>query len=220
MSSINPIRLDPNLLLRTQVYEFLRDNLKSKALKPGMFVSINRLVEQTGISRTPLREALLQLQNEGFVTLLPQRGIRINELTPKDIEDIYEIMGALDSRSLMTVFHRITAKDIKDMKRINEAMMRTVGDKESNRYFDLNSEFHNVYLKYSENQLLLNQLSILRQRLFEFGSKGEWIEKVRMLNYTEHLTLIDLIDKGKVREACDFIRETHCSVNWNDQAGS
>jgi hypothetical protein len=62
--------------------------------------------------------------------------------------------------------------------------------------------------------MILSQLNILRQRLFEFGSKGEWIEKVRMLNYTEHLTLIDLIDKGMVKEVCDFIRDVHCCVNW------
>jgi DNA-binding GntR family transcriptional regulator len=214
MQNKNSLTIDPNLLLRTQVYEFLRDKLKSESLKPGMFVSINFLVEEMGISRTPLREALLQLQTEGFVTMLPQRGIRINEISSKDIEDIYEIMGALDSRVLMTVFSRITTEDIATMRRINEEMMKTVNDKEPGRYFDLNTEFHNVYLKYSDNEMILSQLNILRQRLFEFGSKGEWIEKVRMLNYTEHLTLIDLIDKGMVKEVCDFIRDVHCCVNW------
>jgi DNA-binding GntR family transcriptional regulator len=214
MRNKNSLTIDPNLLLRTQVYEFLRDKLKSESLKPGMFVSINFLVKEMGISRTPLREALLQLQTEGFVTMLPQRGIRINEISSKDIEDIYEIMGALDSRVLMTVFSRITTEDIATMRRINEEMMKTVNDKEPGRYFDLNTEFHNVYLKYSDNEMILSQLNILRQRLFEFGSKGEWIEKVRMLNYTEHLTLIDLIDKGMVKEVCDFIRDVHCCVNW------
>jgi DNA-binding GntR family transcriptional regulator len=214
MQNKNSLTIDPNLLLRTQVYEFLRDKLKSESLKPGMFVSINFLVEEMGISRTPLREALLQLQTEGFVTMLPQRGIRINEISSKDIEDIYEIMGALDSRVLMKVFSRITTEDIATMRRINEEMMKTVNDKEPGRYFDLNTEFHNVYLKYSDNEMILSQLNILRQRLFEFGSKGEWIEKVRMLNYTEHLTLIDLIDKGMVKEVCDFIRDVHCCVNW------
>jgi DNA-binding GntR family transcriptional regulator len=206
--------IDPNLLLRTQVYEFLRDMLKSESLKPGMFVSINFLVKEMGISRTPLREALLQLQTEGFISMLPQRGIRINELSPHDIENIYEVMGALDARALMSVFDRITPEDIQKMRDLNEDMMRTVTEKEFSRYFDLNSEFHNIYLKYSRNEMILGQLSLLRQRLFEFGSKGEWVEKVRMLNYAEHLTLIDLIAKGLVREACNYIREVHCSVNW------
>jgi len=66
-----------------------------------MSVSMNELMSNLGISRTPLRDALLQLHNEGFVTFLPQRGIRINELSPQDIEDLYEILGALDSRVLL-----------------------------------------------------------------------------------------------------------------------
>ncbi|HWR68607.1 MAG TPA: GntR family transcriptional regulator [Desulfomonilia bacterium] len=214
MPNTHSLTIDPNLLLRTQVYEFLRDKLKSESLKPGMFVSINYLARELGIGRTPLREALLQLQTEGFVTMYPQRGIRINAISEHDIMNIYEIMGALDSRVLLTVFPRITPEDIIEMKRINDEMLKTVADREPGRYFELNSEFHNIYLKYSLNEMILGQLNILRQRLFDFGSKGEWIEKVRMLNYTEHLTLIDLIEKHRVKEACDFIRDVHCCVNW------
>jgi len=210
----NSFTIDPNLLLRTQVYEFLRDRLKRESLRPGMFVSINFLAKELGIGRTPLREALLQLQTEGFVTMFPQRGIRINELTQHDIENIYEILGALDSRALLSIFDRVGPAEIAKMKQINEEMMRTVKDKEFGRYFDLNAEFHNEYLKFSNNAMLRNQLNILRQRLFEFGTKGDWIEKVRVLNYREHLTLIELIEQGRAKEACAFIRDVHCTMNW------
>ena len=72
-------------LLRSQVYEYLRNELKGGNLKPGMFVSINQIMKNLGLSRTPLRDALLQLQTEDFVTFLPQRGIRINELSQQDM---------------------------------------------------------------------------------------------------------------------------------------
>jgi len=201
-------------LLRSQVYEHLREELKSQNLKPGMFVTINQLSQQLGINRTPLRDALLQLQVERFVTFLPQRGILINEITPKDLEDIYETLGALDSRVLFSVFDQITLEHIQKMKQINEEMYQAVADKESNRYSDLNSTFHNVYLNLSTNGMLLSQVNIIRQRLFDFGTKGAWIEKVRKLNYTEHLQLIELIEKGEAHAASDFIRDTHCSINW------
>jgi DNA-binding GntR family transcriptional regulator len=210
----NCLTINPDLLLRTQVYEFLRDRLKNGSLRSGMFVSINFLVTELGISRTPLREALLQLQTEGFVTMLPQRGIRINELTTHDIKNIYEMMGALDARALQSVFDRVGPDKIAMMKKINDEMMLTATDKDFTRYFDLNSEFHNVYLQLSDNELLLNQLRILRQRLLEFGTRGDWIEKVKQLNNEEHLTLVELIERGKSREACDFVRDVHCSMNW------
>ena len=113
-------------LLRQQVYEHLRRELKSEKLKPGNTVRINQLGEALGISRTPLRDALLQLQAEGFVTFLPQRGILINELSEKEIKDIYEMLGALDSRGLLSVFSRIGNVEIHQMKAINDEMFLQV----------------------------------------------------------------------------------------------
>lgn len=201
-------------LLRTQVYEYLREAMRTGNIRPGMFISINQVVKELGMSRTPLRDALLQLQTEGFVTFLPQRGIRINELSDSELVDIYEMLGALDSRALLSVCDRIGTKEVSRMKKINERMLRAIYKKEFNRYFELNRDFHDVYLDLSENKPLLNQVNILRQRLFEFGAKGEWLEKVPRLNYTEHLTMIELIEKGRGREAADFMRDVHCSMNW------
>lgn len=201
-------------LLRSQVYEHLREELKNQQLKPGMVVTINQLSEKLGIKRTPLRDALLQLQVEGFVTFLPQRGIQINELTPEDLENIYEVLGALDSRALLSVFDQITPDHIARMREINEEMYKTVKMTGISAYFDLNTAFHNVYLDMSKNDLLLNQINILRQRLFEFGTKGEWVEKVRELNYIEHLRLLELIEVGDGKKVSDFVRDIHCAINW------
>jgi DNA-binding GntR family transcriptional regulator len=201
-------------LLRSQVYAHLREELKNQQLKPGMVVTINQLSQKLGIKRTPLRDALLQLQVEGFVTFLPQRGIQINELTPEDLQNIYEVLGALDSRALLSVFDRITPAHVERMKQINEEMYKTVNTTGIAAYFDLNTAFHNVYLDMSTNDLLLNQLNILRQRLFEFGTRGEWIEKVRELNYIEHLRLLELIEEGDANKVSDFVRDIHCAINW------
>ncbi len=201
-------------LLRTQVYKYLREALRTGSIRPGMFISINQVVKELGMSRTPLRDALLQLQTEGFVTFLPQRGIRINELSDDDLVDIYEMLGALDSRALLSACARLGTKEVSRMKKINERMLQVIDKKKFNRYFELNRDFHNVYLDLSANRPLLNQVNILRQRLFEFGAKGDWLEKVPRLNYTEHLTMIDLIEKGRCREAANFMRDVHCSMNW------
>jgi len=202
-------------LLRNQVYEHLRMELRQQILKPGMFVTINQLSQELGINRTPIRDALLQLQVEGFVTFLPQRGIQINELSDSDLEDIYEVLGALDSRALLSVFDLITTDHIEQMKKFNEEMYQTCSSSKGiSKYFELNNSFHSVYLNKSKNKLLLDQLSILRQRMFDFGAKGDWLEKVRELNYREHIKLIELIEEGDAKMVADFIRDTHCSINW------
>jgi len=209
-----PTNLNHHQLLRTQVYEYLREALHNGKIKPGMFISINQVVKELGMSRTPLRDALLQLQTEGFVTFLPQRGIRINTIDDSDLVDIYEMLGALDSRALLSVCGQLGPREVAKMKKINEQMLKAIHKKRFDRYFELNRDFHNVYLDLSTNKPLLNHVNILRQRLFEFGAKGDWLEKVPQLNYTEHLSMIDLLEAGHCREAADFMRDVHCAINW------
>lgn len=200
-------------LLRTQVYEYLRTELREGNLKPGEFLSMNQLQKQMEISRTPLRDALLLLEAEGFVDFLPQRGIRINELTQQDIENMYEILGALDSRALLSVFDRIGEREIEQMKNINEEMRKNLEDHEFQRYWNLNTAFHGVYLNFSLNAALLNHLSIVRQRLFAFGKK-DWSLKMKTMNYTEHLKMIELIEQGDGIGAANFMRDVHCAINF------
>lgn len=195
-------------MLRTQVYEYLRKELSEGDLKPGTFVRMNQIMKKLNVSRTPLRDALLQLQNEGFVTFLPQRGIRINELTRKDIENMYEMLGALDSRILLAVFDSVGAGEIDKMKQINHEMGKNLDEQHFSRYWNLNTAFHGVYLNLSSNTLILNQINILRQRLFEFGKK-DWSLRRKRVIYEEHKILIGIIEKGDARAAADFMRDQH-----------
>jgi DNA-binding GntR family transcriptional regulator len=208
-TSFNNLSNQPGTsLLRTQVYEYLRNELKAENLKPGMFISMNVVMKNLGISRTPLRDALLQLQNEGFVTFLPQRGIRINELSQKDIANMYEMLGALDSRILLAVFDRIGSREVEQMKRINTEMGKNLEKQNFPRYWNLNTAFHNVYLNLSTNELILNHINIIRQRLFEFGKK-DWSLRRKHVIHKEHLTLIELIEKDDAVAAADFMRDQH-----------
>ncbi|MCP4629045.1 MAG: GntR family transcriptional regulator [bacterium] len=200
-------------LLRTQVYEYLRNELKAENLKPGMFISMNQIMKNLGISRTPLRDALLQLQTEDFVTFLPQRGIRINELSQQDIEDLYEMLGALDSRVLIAVFDKVGPSEIEKMKTLNQEMLENISGNTFVRYWDLNTGFHNVYLNLSSNRPILKQINIIRQRLFEFGKK-DWILKMREMNHREHSIMIELIEKGEAVQAADYMRDVHCVINY------
>jgi DNA-binding GntR family transcriptional regulator len=200
--------LSSQALLRTQVYEYLRQELKAENLKPGQYISMNQIMKQLNISRTPLRDALLQLQSERFVTFLPQRGIRINELTQKDIENLYEMLGALDSRILLAVFDRIGEREIEQMKQINKEMGEYLEEQYFMRYWNLNTAFHNVYLNLSSNTLILDHINIVRQRLFEF-SKKDWSLKRKQVIHSEHETLIEIIEKGDAIAAADFMRDQH-----------
>jgi DNA-binding GntR family transcriptional regulator len=93
-------------------------------------------------------------------------------------------------------------------------MYRMLKGERISKYFDLNTTFHNVYLDLSTNEMLKSQVNIIRQRLFDFGVKGDWVAKVRELNYREHLKLISLIEEGDAKVVADFLRDVHMVINW------
>lgn len=91
-------------LLRTAVYERILSDLQQGAIAPGETISLNKLAETLNISKTPLRDALLELQAEGFVTLYPQRGVMVNALSEEEKREIYEVCGVLDGQVIRNVF--------------------------------------------------------------------------------------------------------------------
>ncbi|MEW6265124.1 MAG: GntR family transcriptional regulator [Thermodesulfobacteriota bacterium] len=200
-------------LLRVQVYKYLRRQLMKGDLKPGAFIRLDDLTKKLGISRTPLREALIQLRTEGFVTFLPQRGIVINEVTLEELIKIYEICGALESRVLVSVFDSIGPKEIEKMSRLNEEMNRHTSEREFDKYLQKNLSFHNVFLSLSRNELLLNYLNILRLRAFDF-TRRDWERLSRDLNYREHIRLLELLRSRRKEEAAAYLRDVHWSYNW------
>jgi DNA-binding GntR family transcriptional regulator len=121
--------------LREQVYDFLREQMATGGLQPGAFLDLNELAQCIGVSRTPLREALLNLENQGFVTVLPRRGFRLNEITLDDIRSFYEIIGALEAAALRTVGFSLGPADFERMRALDAAMAEAVAARDFDRYY-------------------------------------------------------------------------------------
>src|SRR4030067_923094 len=93
--------------LKEQVYDYLREKLRSGEILPGSAINLDETSRKLGVSRTPLRDALLQLESEGFVTIYPRRGVVVNVLSLRDIRNYYQIIGALESTALLQSFDRL-----------------------------------------------------------------------------------------------------------------
>lgn len=198
-------------LIRTQVYDYLRQQMTNGNMQPGSIIEAKKLMKELGVSQTPLREAFLQLQADGFVTIMPQRGVKINALNWPDIKEIYEIIGGLESRVMISVFDRIGRSEIEKMKQINEEMSNVNPRKDLHRYYDKNIEFHNVYLNLCDNDRIVTLIHKHRQILFDFAKRDygrEWEKD----NYLEHLEIIKLIEKGDAKKTAEYIRDMHLTL--------
>ena len=207
---------EPIRSLREEVYEHLRTLMNQGRLRPGGYLDLNALAAEIGISRTPLRDALLRLECEGFVEIHSRRGARITELTLDRIRDIYEILGGLESTALRSVAARITPAGTARMNELNREMVAALDASDFARFYDANLAFHDTYLGLSHNAQLVRQIHILKQRLYDFPRLEGFVPEWERASIGEHQALVRLLEVGNVSGAADLLRDVHWSFSYQE----
>ncbi len=202
--------------MREQVYEYLRDEISNRKLLPGATININEISRQLGISKTPLRDAIIQLEIEGFVNILPRRGVTVKKLTLQEVKDSYEIVGALEGSVILNDFDKIAKSHISRMEKVNARQKKALDRKEYDNYYKLNLDFHNVFLDLSENKSLKSIVRPYKQRLYDFPRRG-YIEEWELNNCKEHDQFIELIKKKDRRGAVRIMKDVHWSFKVQEK---
>lgn len=200
-------------LLRTAVYERILSDLQQGAIAPGETISLNKLAETLNISKTPLRDALLELQAEGFVTLYPQRGVMVNALSEEEKREIYEVCGVLDGQVIRQRVPRVTPEHVARLKDLNARMYPGTQDISNDEYNRINLAFHETYLELETSSLLKKLLRINRLRLFQFSLR-DWGKAFCAVNHAEHGRIIELFESGTAEELSRYVTQVHWSFNW------
>ncbi len=112
--------------LREQVYTYLRKRMTRGDLVPGSIINIGKIAKQLGISKTPLRDALIHLEVEGFVTILPRRGVRVNMLELIDVKNAYNAIGMVEASITLECFEKIRPSHISRLEKLNEKMISDI----------------------------------------------------------------------------------------------
>jgi len=203
--------------LREQVYGYLRAEMACGGLQPGEFLDLNELAARLGVSRTPLREALLHLESQGFVTVLPRRGFRLNALTLDDIRHFYEIIGALEAAALKSVGPSLGRADFARMRALDSAMAEAVAARDFDRYYQANLAFHDVYLRRSDNGRLVSQVHLLKQRLYDWPRRETMVQAWEQHSVVEHEDFLALLERGALAEAAAHLQNVHWSFTVQER---
>ena len=149
------------------VYEFLRDRITSGLLNPGEKINEREITELVNVSRTPVREALRNLENEGFVTNIPKRGVFVKKYAIEELDILYRMLIRLEGLAVDMAIPKLSKKDINDLQKINNRLKLLASKKKYIDYWALNhSEFHLFFPRKAGSQELLDVISQLRKRTF------------------------------------------------------
>lgn len=157
-------RIAPTALYQ-EVAERLRQRIFAHELTPGMWIDEQKLAEQYGISRTPLREALKVLASEGLVDLRPRRGCYVTEISPQDLDDIFPLMALLEGRCAAEAVQRAKPADIKGLAAIHERLEAAAREGRIDAFFEANQEFHRKIQELANNRWTLSVIQDLRKVL-------------------------------------------------------
>src|SRR5512145_2233277 len=108
--------------LYQEVAERLRQRIYAHELTPGTWIDEQKLAEEYGISRTPLREALKVLVSEGLVELRPRRGCYVTEISRQDMDDIFPLMALLEGRCVVDAVRRAKPAHTRELRAIHEKL--------------------------------------------------------------------------------------------------
>ncbi len=201
--------------LREQVYQYLKEELQSGNILPGAYLNMGKLCRRLNVSKTPLREALIFLEAEGFVTILPRRGVLVNQLTLEEVRQIIQMVGSLEASAVVSAAPSLDALILKRLAAANEKMTAAVQREDFERYYRLNAEFHDVFLQRSGNRLLRRTVLLFKQRLYDFPRRA-YIREWELINCGEHARIIACLRRGDAERAARIMREEHWSFSKHE----
>jgi DNA-binding GntR family transcriptional regulator len=198
-----------------KVYALLRQQIATGVFRPGQRIQEKPMAATLGISRTPIREALLRLEIEGVVVCNSRRSYNVRILTVDDVREIYQTLGILEGAAAAAVTARLTDEDIGELRHYNKMMSAAAADADLRAFGEWNRRFHDVFLVRLANQTLRDTCTLVRNILYTFPVQrqtlADWLRK----SVAEHRTIIKLAAAGAGDDLGLFFRDVHWSYDKN-----
>lgn len=194
--------------LTEQVREKLVHRIQEGLLKPGVKISEEELSKEFCVSRTPVREALLHLQHDGLVVMLPRRGIYVAPHTLDDIEEIYMLLGVLESHAAQLSVELMTDQELKHMEELTNELDQAASNRDFRAYTKMDRRIHETFLKACGSLRLTATVKTLKQQLqdspIQMLSLPGWIAQ----SNKEHRLILEAF-KQRDKEAIGKIIKDH-----------
>lgn len=189
--------------LREQIEEMIAVGV----YKPGRHLDETELATRFGVSRTPIRETLIQLASMGLVVIRPRRGAIVAELGPQQLVEMFEVMSELESTCGRLAARRMTPEEQKALLAAHEACLAAMQAHEPDDYYYKNEVFHEAIYAGSHNQFLIEQTRNLYRRLRPYRRLQLRVRDRLANSYREHEGVVQAIVSGDGDLAARLLRD-------------
>ncbi len=169
MHDLPPIDPHSYKPLREQIYDILREGILTGRLVPGEQVTEVGISEQFRVSRTPTREAIRMLEQEGFLVIIPRKGAFVSGIkSRKEITDIFQVRIVLEGLAASLAAQHITKEQIAKLKEQTESIAQCIAASDVARCIEIDTAFHRLICEASHNELLQRILDNLFEQITRF----------------------------------------------------
>lgn len=200
-----------------KVYSLMRQDIVSGVFRPGERVHEKRLAAQLGISRTPIREALLRLEAEGVVVCTSRRSYNVRVLSVDDVREIYATLGILEGAAAAAVVTRLDDGDLRNLRQFNRQMATAAANGDWQGFGSWNRRFHEVFLLKLDNRTLRDTCNLVRGPLYTFPIPGRTLTAWLRKSVAEHRAIIRLVEARDAERLGAYFRDVHWGYERNRQ---
>lgn len=193
--------------LTDRAYDALKSSLQSGAYPPGSFLSERQLASRLGMSKTPLKSALVRLEQEGFLRISPQQGIVVREFSVQEVSDLFDLREAIETFAVKRLAGRVRPEDAARLKANLKAQQQAIRAGDAAEATRLDTEFHLMVCGCLGNRELSQALARMRDKLNALILNNLTRVPRRMVDsYREHAALTAALIRGRGDRAVDLIR--------------
>ena len=199
-------KISNDVTLNSEVLTVLRSAVVSGELLPGSLHSVQALAGQLGVSRTPVREALIKMAEQGMVRFERNRGVRVLQTTVHDLEEIFELRLLLEVPATRRACEKFDVTGLKELRRQYEAMERAARTGDEFRMMEHDQRFHLIILRTSGNQRLVEFIDGLRDMVVKRGVSTAESSRSLQDIVAEHLGILEHLEARDPEAAAESMR--------------
>ena len=187
--------------------EIIEERIATGHYLPGMRLDETELANEFEVSRTPIREALIQLAFSGLVDMRPRRGAIVTEISAQRLCEMFEVMAELEAMCGRLAARRMMDADHQALLTAHRACERARDSGDPDEYYRMNEQFHQAIYAASHNVFLGEEATSLHKRLSAYRRLQLRVRDRLRTSYSEHTDIVEAITAGDGENAADLLRK-------------